>query len=97
VLLAAGHKSDTVLKIHQASFIAFEVLLVVHVLAYATRVMRSVRTDGARAPPRRAGTGARAISSPPRARRRRSLALSLVPRSTPTTDLSPRPRAVARI
>src|SRR4051812_41247560 len=29
LLLAAGHKSDTVLKIHQASFIAFGVLLVV--------------------------------------------------------------------
>ena len=34
LLLAAGHKSSTVLTIHKLSFIAFGVVLAVHFLAY---------------------------------------------------------------
>jgi hypothetical protein len=80
LLLAAGHKSDTVLKIHQASFIAFGVLLVVHVLAYATRVMRSVRTDWSAARRRAVpGTGARAMLVAAALGGGAALALSLVP------------------
>jgi hypothetical protein len=45
LLLAAGHKSDTVLLIHQASFVVLAVVLVVHFLAYVPRVFRSLLTD----------------------------------------------------
>jgi hypothetical protein len=45
LLLAAGHKSDTVLFIHQASFVVLAVVLVVHVFAYAPQVARSLRSD----------------------------------------------------
>jgi hypothetical protein len=45
LLLVAGHNSDTVLLIHEASFVVLTVLLAVHVLAYAARVARSLRTD----------------------------------------------------
>jgi hypothetical protein len=49
LLLAAGHKSSTVLTIHKLSFIAFGVVLAVHFLAYVPRVARSIRTDWAAA------------------------------------------------
>ncbi|MEN3283654.1 MAG: hypothetical protein V7607_4794 [Solirubrobacteraceae bacterium] len=45
LLLAAGHKSDTLLLLHKASFIAFGVVFAVHFLAYVPRVVRSLRTD----------------------------------------------------
>jgi hypothetical protein len=45
LLLADGHKSDTVLLIHQASFVVLAVVFAVHFLAYAPRVFRSLRTD----------------------------------------------------
>jgi hypothetical protein len=45
LLLAAGHKSDTLLLLHKASFIVFGVVFAVHFLAYAPRVARSLRTD----------------------------------------------------
>lgn len=45
LLLAAGHRSSTVLTIHKVSFIVFGVLLAVHFLAYVARVVRSLRTD----------------------------------------------------
>jgi hypothetical protein len=45
LMLAHEHKSDTVLLIHQASAIVLGVLLAVHVVAYASRVFRSVRAD----------------------------------------------------
>src|ERR1700749_2329131 len=41
LLLAAGHKSGTILTIHKLSFSVFGVLLAVHLLAYAARVGRS--------------------------------------------------------
>jgi hypothetical protein len=45
LLLAAGHNSDTLLTLHQASFIAFGVVFAVHFVAYAPRVVRSLRAD----------------------------------------------------
>jgi hypothetical protein len=45
LLLAAGHKSSTVLSIHKLSFIVFGAVLAVHFLAYVPRVVRSLRTD----------------------------------------------------
>ena len=45
LLLAAGHRSSTVLTIHKVSFIVFGVLLAVHFLAYVPRVVRSLFTD----------------------------------------------------
>ena len=45
VLLADGHKSDTVLWIHQASTVVLAAVIAVHVLAYIPRVIRSLRTD----------------------------------------------------
>jgi hypothetical protein len=45
LLLAAGHKSDTLLFVHQASFIVFGVVFAVHFLAYVPRVVRSLRAS----------------------------------------------------
>jgi hypothetical protein len=45
LLLVAGHKSDTVLLIHQASFIVWGVVFAVHFLAYLPRVVRSLRAS----------------------------------------------------
>ena len=45
LLLAAGHKSDTLLMLHKVSFIVFAVVFAVHFLAYVPRVARSLRTD----------------------------------------------------
>jgi hypothetical protein len=45
VLLSDGHKSDTVLLIHQSSTVVLAVVLAVHVIAYAPRVVRSLRDD----------------------------------------------------
>jgi uncharacterized membrane protein len=45
VLLADGHKSDTVLWIHQASTVVLAAVIAVHLLAYTPRVIRSLRTD----------------------------------------------------
>jgi hypothetical protein len=45
LLLVAGHNSDTVLLLHQASFIVFAVVFVVHFLAYVPRTVRSLRAD----------------------------------------------------
>jgi hypothetical protein len=45
LLLAAGHKSDTLLHLHQLSFIVWGVVFAVHFLAYVPRVVRSLRAD----------------------------------------------------
>jgi hypothetical protein len=45
LLLAAGHKSGTLLTIHKLSFIVFGVVLAVHFVAYVPRVVRSLRVD----------------------------------------------------
>jgi hypothetical protein len=45
LLLLAGHKSDTLLLVHKVSFIVWGVVFGVHFLAYAMRVVRSLRAD----------------------------------------------------
>jgi hypothetical protein len=45
LLLAAGHKSRSVLQLHQLSFVVWGVVFAVHFLAYVPRVVRSLRTD----------------------------------------------------
>jgi hypothetical protein len=45
VLLADGHKSDTVLFIHQVSCIVLAAVLAVHLVAYTPRVVRSLGRD----------------------------------------------------
>jgi hypothetical protein len=61
-LLAAGHKSNTVLTIHKVTFIAFGVVLAVHFVAYVPRVVRSLRVDWSAARRRAVpGAGLRAM------------------------------------
>jgi hypothetical protein len=45
LLLSAGHKSDTLLMIHQVSFIVWGIVFAVHFLAYLPRMVRSLRAD----------------------------------------------------
>jgi hypothetical protein len=45
LLLATGHKSSGALTVHKLSFILFGVVLAVHVLAYVSRVARSLRAE----------------------------------------------------
>jgi hypothetical protein len=62
LLLAAGHRSDTILQLHKLSFIVWVGLFGVHLLAYLPRTVRSLRTDWRAA--RRAavpGTGLRGM------------------------------------
>ena len=49
LLLAAGHKSGTLLEIQKVSFIAWLAAFALHLLAYLPRVVRSLRVDWARA------------------------------------------------
>ena len=44
-LLAAGHRSDTLLMLHKASFIVWGAVFAVHFLAYLPRVLGSLRFD----------------------------------------------------
>lgn len=46
-LLLAGHHSDTLLLVHKASFIVWGAVFAVHFLAYAPRVLGSLRADWA--------------------------------------------------
>jgi hypothetical protein len=80
LLLAAGHKSGTLLTIHKISFIVFGAVLAVHFLAYLPRVARSVRTDWTAA--RRhavPGTGTRAMLVAAALGGGAALALALLP------------------
>jgi hypothetical protein len=45
LLLAAGHRSHTILQLHKLSFIVWVGLFGVHLLAYLPRVLRSLRAD----------------------------------------------------
>ena len=45
LLMAAGHKSDTLLLLHKVFFIVWGVVFGVHFLAYVPRVIRSLRAD----------------------------------------------------
>jgi len=44
-LLLLGHRSDQLLLFHKVSFIVFGVVFAIHFLAYAPRVVRSLRAD----------------------------------------------------
>jgi hypothetical protein len=44
-LLLLGHRSNQLLLLHKISFIAFGVVFAIHFLAYAPRVVRSLRAD----------------------------------------------------
>jgi hypothetical protein len=57
LLLAAGHKSDAILQLHQLSAIVFGLVFAVHFFAYLPRAVRSVGADW-RAARRRAVPGA---------------------------------------
>lgn len=61
-LLLLGHRSDTVLLLHKASFIVWGALFGIHFLVYFQRMLRSV-ADGWRASGRSSapGAGARAM------------------------------------
>jgi hypothetical protein len=48
-LLLLGHKSDQMLFLHKVFFFVWGALFVIHFLAYAPRVLRSLRTDWASA------------------------------------------------
>ncbi len=45
LLLAKGHKSDTLLQIHKVSFIVWGVMFAVHFLAYLPRMVHSLSAD----------------------------------------------------
>jgi hypothetical protein len=45
LLLAAGHRSDTILQLHKISFIVWVAVFGVHLLAYVQRAVRSLRDD----------------------------------------------------
>jgi hypothetical protein len=80
LLLAAGHKSGTVLTIHKLTFIAFGVLLAVHFLAYVPRLARSLRSDWGAASRRVVpGAGARALLVAASVGGGAALALALLP------------------
>jgi hypothetical protein len=80
LLLAAGHKSSTLLTIHKLSFIVFAVVLAVHFLAYVPRVVRSLRADWTTARRRTVpGVGARAMLVAAAAGGGAALALALLP------------------
>jgi len=44
-LLVLGHKSDTLLFFHKATFILWGVVFAIHLLAYVPRVLRSLSAD----------------------------------------------------
>ncbi len=83
LLLAAGHKSDAVLQLHQLSFIVWGVVFAVHLLAYAPRVARSLRTDwGAARREAVLGAGFRGMLVAAAVGGGAALALSLLPAMT---------------
>jgi hypothetical protein len=45
LLLAAGHKTGTLLEIHKVSFIVWLAVFAIHLLAYLPRMARSLRAD----------------------------------------------------
>ena len=80
LLLAAGHKSGSVLTIHKLSFIVFAVVFVVHFVAYVPRVVRSLRADWSAARRQAVpGAGMRAILVAAAIGGGAALALALLP------------------
>jgi hypothetical protein len=79
-LLVAGHRSSMALTIHKLSFIVFGVLFAVHFLAYAPRVVGSLRADWGAARRRAVpGAGARAMLVASAVGGGAALALALLP------------------
>jgi hypothetical protein len=80
LLMAAGHKSNSLLTVHKLGFIVFGAVLAVHFLAYIPRVMRSLHADW-RAASRHAvpGAGARAMLVAAAVGGGAALALALLP------------------
>lgn len=62
-LLVVGHKSDTLLLLHKASFVIWGAVFGIHFLAYLPRMLRSLRADWSARHRRRAvgGAGLRAV------------------------------------
>jgi hypothetical protein len=80
LLLAAGHKSGTVLQLHKISFIVFGVVFAAHFLTYLPRVLRSLRADWGAARRRAVpGTGLRGMLVAAAVGGGAALALSLLP------------------
>jgi hypothetical protein len=80
LLLAAGHKSDTLLEVHKVSFIVWGAMFAVHFLAYLPRVARSVRADwGAARREAVPGAGLRAMLTAAALGGGAALALALLP------------------
>ena len=80
LLLAAEHKSGSVLTIHKLSFIVFGVVLAVHFVAYIPRVVRSAYADwGAARRQAVPGAGVRAMLVAAAIGGGAALALALLP------------------
>jgi hypothetical protein len=80
LLLAAGHKSDTLLEIHKVSFIVWGAIFAAHFLAYVPRVARSLRADwGAVRREAVPGAGLRAMLTAAAVGGGAALALALLP------------------
>jgi hypothetical protein len=80
LLLAAGHKSDTLLEVHKVSFIVWGAVFAVHFLAYLPRVARSLRADwGAARREAVPGAGLRAMLTAAALGGGAALALALLP------------------
>jgi hypothetical protein len=80
LLLADGHKSDTLLELHKISFIVWGAMFAVHFLAYVPRVVRSLRSDwSAASRATRPGAGLRATLLAAALGGGAALALSLLP------------------
>jgi hypothetical protein len=79
LLLAAGHRSNTLLTLHQASFIVWGVVFAVHFLAYLPRVVRSLRAGWAARPKAVPGAGLRRMMVAAAVGGGAALALSLLP------------------
>jgi hypothetical protein len=80
LLLVKGHKSDTLLQIHQVSFIVWGVVFAVHFLAYLPRMVRSLRADwGAARREAVPGAGLRGLLLTAAVGGGAALALSLLP------------------
>jgi hypothetical protein len=78
LLLAAEHKSGTLLEVHKVSFIVWGVVFGVHFLAYVPRVVRSLSTAWS-ATPRVPGTGLRGMLLAAAAGGGVALAVALLP------------------
>jgi hypothetical protein len=80
LLLAAGHRSNTVLELHKLSFIVWGVVFGIHFLAHAPRALQSLRSDWRAARRQRVpGSGLRAMMVAAAVGGGVALALALLP------------------